>query len=168
MKNTDNQPFAIFTIGHGNRKAEDFVYLLKKYDIQALIDVRTIPFSRFHVQFRKSQLDAILKRAGIQYLFLGEALGGRPKNPDLYLNGKVSYPAIRNTTEFKNGIAQVVQLVENGIKVTLMCSESDQNECHRKHLIADELIGKGLDVIHINKTGNLEIHTSEIMLNLFD
>ena len=62
-------------------------------------------------------------------MFLGEELGGRPKSPELYFDGKVNYKAIRQTQMFQAGIDKVIDLINFGIKVTLMCSESDQNDC---------------------------------------
>jgi uncharacterized protein (DUF488 family) len=167
MKQSDLQKLNIFTIGHGNKKIENFIDLLHQYQIKTLIDVRTIPYSRFHTQFRQVNLKPSLENAGITYIFLGNELGGRPKNPDLYLNGHVNYEAIKKTELFKGGIQQVINLAHHSIKVTLMCSESDQNECHRKHLIAGEIIKEGLSVMHINKIGNLEKHQIEVKSDLF-
>jgi len=148
----------IYSIGHGNKKIEDFINLLHQYEVEILIDVRSIPFSRFHSQFRQANLKSSLEVAGISYLFLGDELGGRPKNPDLYVDGHVSYEAIKKTGLFKAGIEKVIDLTEQGIKVTLMCSESNPDDCHRKHLIADELTKNGIMVKHINKLGQLEKH----------
>jgi uncharacterized protein (DUF488 family) len=165
MQNTDKE---IFTIGHGNRDDQDFLDLLKANAIELLIDVRTYPYSKFHTQYRQTQIQASLNKAGIEYLWLGAELGGRPKDSALYIDGEVSYPAIKQTSLFKEGISKVIELVNSSIKVTLMCSESDQNQCHRKHLIANELIAAGLEVVHINKYGQLENNAESHNLNLFD
>ncbi|MGN6177950.1 MAG: DUF488 family protein [Mucilaginibacter sp.] len=58
--NPDNERHIIYTIGHGNRKTDDFIYLLKKYEIELLVDVRTYPYSRFHTQFRQAALESSL------------------------------------------------------------------------------------------------------------
>lgn len=164
---TDIQPTTILTIGHGNRNINVFIDLLLSHQIQTVIDVRTLPYSRFHPQFRQINLKSILENTGVGYLFLGNELGGRPKNPDLYINGYVSYAAVKQTDLFKAGLHQVISLAKQNVKVTLMCSESDQNECHRKHLIADELIKEGISVIHINKVGGLEKHSITVAPSLF-
>ena len=36
----------VYTVGHSTRAIEDFVALLKAFDIEALVDVRTIARSR--------------------------------------------------------------------------------------------------------------------------
>jgi uncharacterized protein (DUF488 family) len=164
MQNTNYQ---IFTIGHGNRKIECFIELLVKNNIEFVIDVRSIPYSRYHPQFRQLNLKASLESVGINYLWLGKELGGRPTDPNLYINGKVDYNSIKKTTAFKTGIEQVIQLIAQQVKVTLMCSEGDYNQCHRKQLISDELIRAGISVFHISKYGNLEHHIISSNPDLF-
>ena len=41
----------LYTIGHSTRTIEQFLDLLKSYDIQELVDVRTVPKSRHNPQF---------------------------------------------------------------------------------------------------------------------
>jgi uncharacterized protein (DUF488 family) len=165
MQTIDKQ---LFTIGHGSRGADEFIHLLKKYSIEVVVDVRTYPNSRFNPQFRKEQFAADLKSSGIEYLYLGEELGGRPKDKNFYYDGKANYKAIKQTKLFQSGITQVEELIRDGIKVTLVCSEADQNQCHRKHMIADEFSIQGIDVFHINKIGRLEKHIHAEDLSLFD
>ena len=146
----------IFTIGHGNRNIEKFISLINQYQIEVVVDVRTLPYSRFHSQFRQANLKASLENARIKYVFLGNELGGRPTNPELYEQGELSYSRIKETELYKSGIQKVLDLVNQNIKVTLMCSESNPNECHRKHLIEDDLIKLGIKVFHIDKVGSIE------------
>lgn len=158
-QNIELHGFTLFSIGHGNRKSDEFLRLLLAYEIETIVDVRTFPYSRYNPHFRRKELETLLKNRGIEYLFLGNELGGRPKRPDLYKNEKLDYSLIRETDLFKNGICKVAHLVREKVKVTLMCSETDPNECHRKHLLADEFIKLGIEVLHINKYDILEKHT---------
>ncbi|GAA4100558.1 DUF488 domain-containing protein [Mucilaginibacter panaciglaebae] len=167
MNQVPDKQLITYSIGHGNRRIEAFINLLKLNQIDILIDVRSLPYSRFSPQFRQANLKASLNDVEITYLWLGNELGGRPKDQSLYCNGQVSYEAIKQTDLFKSGIQQILSFSKSGIKVTLMCSEGDQNNCHRKHLISDELLKIGFDVIHINKQGHLEKHIIETKLNLF-
>ena len=57
----------------------------------------------------------------------------------MYINGVADYTVMKETSIFKAGIQKVLQVATQKIKVTLMRSESDHNDCHRKHLIADVL-----------------------------
>jgi len=157
----------IYTIGHGNRKTDDFIYLLKKYEIELLVDVRTYPYSRFHTQFRQAALESSLDAADINYLFLGEELGGRPKDTALYTNGRVNYDAVKQTALFRSGIEQVEKLAKQGVRLALMCSEADQNHCHRKHMLTGEFVRDGFTVVHINRSGSLESEATDETLGLF-
>lgn len=157
----------IYTIGHGNRKIDDFIYLLKKYEIELLVDVRTYPYSRFHTQFRRAALESSLDVADISYLFLGDELGGRPKDPMLYTKGRVNYTAVKATALFRSGIEQVKALARTGVRLALMCSEADQNHCHRKHMLTGEFVSDGFHVMHINKSGVLENEVNDETQNLF-
>ena len=37
----------LFTIGHSNLSLEDFIALLQKYEVTAIADVRSHPYSRY-------------------------------------------------------------------------------------------------------------------------
>lgn len=164
----DIQLLNLLSIGHGNRSPSEFLRLLHQYEIDLLIDVRSYPYSRYNPQFRKSELTTILKNAGIEYMFKGEGLGGRPNKPELYHHGKLNYLAVKKTPQFIEGIKEISELVRKGIKVALMCSETNPNDCHRKHLLADEFIQEGFIVWHITKTGSIEKHEINLGLSLFD
>jgi uncharacterized protein (DUF488 family) len=162
-----NDIYTIYTIGHGNRKIDDFIFLLQKYEIELLVDVRTYPYSRFHSQYRQAALESSLDAADINYLFLGAELGGRPKDPALRVNGIVDYTAVMQTDLFHSGIEQVEKLARQEIRLALMCSEADQNHCHRKHMLTGEFIRDGFVVMHINKSGVLESEVKDETLGLF-
>ncbi|WP_433988348.1 DUF488 domain-containing protein [Pseudomonas poae] len=84
--------FAIYSIGHGGRSIEELISLLKDNEISYVIDVRTKPRSRFHPQYNKERLDNHLKAENIRYVFMGENLGGLPKDESCYdTDGHVNY-----------------------------------------------------------------------------
>jgi len=62
----------LYTIGHSNHKIEDFISLLKRYEVTCVADVRSAPYSRYCPQFNKDVLAAALEAAGIAYMFLGK------------------------------------------------------------------------------------------------
>jgi uncharacterized protein (DUF488 family) len=65
----------LFTIGHSTRTIDEFIDLLKAYNIQRIVDVRTIPRSRHNPQFNENVIDLSLQKVGINYLHIAE-LGG--------------------------------------------------------------------------------------------
>jgi len=89
MKLSDNHNKAaerrtLFTIGHSNLDLNLFAKLLKNNAIEVLVDVRSNPYSRFAFQFNKDNIQKAIQENGIQYLFLGKELGGRPKDIGLH------------------------------------------------------------------------------------
>ena len=78
---------AILTIGHSTRPIEAFLHLLKAHGVKHLVDVRTIPRSRYNPQFNDDALAAALKPAAIAYTNM-KALGGlRHPRPDSHNTG---------------------------------------------------------------------------------
>src|SRR5437867_10016292 len=66
---------AIFTLGHSTLPIESFMPVLQAYDIERLVDIRTIPRSRHNPQFNETALAESLKAHHLQYVHL-KALGG--------------------------------------------------------------------------------------------
>jgi uncharacterized protein (DUF488 family) len=54
----------IFTIGHSTHSFDHLLVLLSKQDINCLIDVRSVPYSRIAPQFNKPSLAENLKSIG--------------------------------------------------------------------------------------------------------
>ena len=50
----------LYTIGHSRYEFEYFANLLKKYEINCLLDVRSTPYSKYAETFNKEQLDSLL------------------------------------------------------------------------------------------------------------
>jgi len=70
----------LFTIGHSNHSLPRFMALLGMHAIELVCDVRSTPYSRFNPQFNRETLQAALKAGGMDYLYLGSALGGKPRD----------------------------------------------------------------------------------------
>lgn len=86
----------LYTVGHGNRKINDFLKLLKEFKIEYLVDVRSLPYSKFNPQFNQNDLKFFLEENGIRYVFMGDSIGGRPEDKSCYdKEGKVDYEAVK-------------------------------------------------------------------------
>jgi uncharacterized protein (DUF488 family) len=82
----------LYSIGHSTHTLEDFLRLIKTYQIEVLADVRSSPYSRFAPQFNQVELKRDLRTEGIRYLFIGDQLGGRPADETFYdKQGHVKY-----------------------------------------------------------------------------
>ncbi len=154
----------IYSIGHANREIEDFIGLLQKYEIEYLIDVRSAPYSRMFPVYNKGTLDSFLKQHGITYLFLGDKLGGLPKDSSCYIEyrnkkneveRKVDYSKIEKKDFFKDGLDRLKVANAKGLKVAVMCSEMNPENCHRSKLIGVALQKEGIIMQHINKQGEI-------------
>ncbi len=156
----------LYTIGHSNVPLETFIALLRQHNIRNLVDVRSSPHSRYAEWFNKEYLEKPLRLAGITYLYAAESLGGRPKDPTCYRDGKlpdakgdythlVNYDEVRRRDWFQKGITRLLQLASEN-PTAVMCSEEDPWRCHRQLLIAAELLSRGIVARHIRGTGKLE------------
>lgn len=140
----------LFTIGHSTDTIEIFIEYLKHYQIDTIVDVRSIPYSRFVSQFNKEQLSDFLKKKNIFYVPMGGNLGARYKEKELlFEDGKVDFSKVVITKRFQEGIYRVETGIEKGYKIALMCSEKNPIECHRFSLISNYLHKKGYVVDHI-------------------
>jgi uncharacterized protein (DUF488 family) len=154
-------PIEIMTIGHSNHSFEKLAELLREHHVNAVADVRSAPYSRMHHQFDREQLSEELKAKGIAYSFLGEELGGRPKDDACYEHGRVQYQRVATTENFKRGIQRVLDGAQR-YRIALMCAEREPLECHRGLLIAPELEKVGVSIVHIHSNGSLETHPQAV------
>ena len=158
----------IYSIGHGNKSIEQFVSELKKFDIKYVIDVRSIPYSKWNPQFKREVLKNELEENDIVYSFWGDSLGGRPKDKTCYNEeGKVVYEILKEKDYFKKSIERLVNANSKKIKIALMCSETQPEKCHRSKLIGQELLKRGVSLKHIIPDKEPKIKTQEeIILEL--
>jgi uncharacterized protein (DUF488 family) len=153
---------SLYTVGHSNLDIETFLGLLKANGIQRLVDVRTSPNSRFYPHFRRKALEEHLRDAGIEYVYAGEALGGRPRNPECYdESGQLDYQRVEQQDWYRAGIDRLVAYSARSATV-MMCSEEDPDRCHRRFLIARTLLGESrAEIVHIRRDGRLEVDSAE-------
>lgn len=147
----------IYTVGHSNHPLVHFLQLLQGQGVSLLADVRSTPYSRFNPQFRRDPLAAALGENDIEYLFLGEELGARSKDPSCYEEGRVSYRKLAATDLFRQGIDRLLAAARKHT-VAIMCAEKDPLDCHRTILVARELVRREETVAHILATGEVESH----------
>lgn len=147
----------VLTVGHSNHPIDRFFDLVASHGVDALVDVRTSPFSRYAPQFNRDALAASARGRGLAYVFLGRELGGRPSDPRLLdANGVADYCGMARTAEFADGIARVLQGVAKGYRIALTCSERCPTECHRCLLVARRISAEGVATAHILFDGRRE------------
>lgn len=122
----------IYTLGHSNRPFWVFRLKLLQNNIDLVVDVRTIPRSRYCPHFSKNALQEGLWEKRIKYLWLGDSLGGRGINKN-----------------YEGTVNDVSNLVKGGIRACLVCSEANPEECHRHSMLRPSFEECGLKVVHI-------------------
>ena len=149
----------ILTVGHSHQSSDEFVALLLSHRVEQVVDVRSIPYSKHVPHFNRESLKARLARRGIDYVYLGEQLGGHPDSDELYVNGRVVYERVAKLRGFRRGIDRVVD--ESELRcVAVMCSEEDPAQCHRHTLLALALQERGLRVQHVRRDGSIQDATA--------
>ena len=143
----------LFTIGHSNQSLEEFIALLVKQSVHRLVDVRSNPYSGYVPHFNREAVSRSLEDQGIEYLYLGDELGGHPDADELYVGDKVAYERVVALPEFRRGIKRIARDCERS-RLVLMCTEEDPMKCHRHPLLASALIERGLQVIHLRRDGS--------------
>ena len=127
----------IYTLGTSTRTEDAFIEILKHYDLQTVVDVRSFPQSRFE-HFTRQNLERILEREGFSYIYLGKELGGFRKG---------GYLAYTKTEPYQEGISHLERVARGGI-TAFLCAERFPWRCHRR-FIASSLEERGWEVIHI-------------------
>jgi uncharacterized protein (DUF488 family) len=163
---TETSAPLILTIGHGKRSISEVIDLLKRYDVAFVVDVRSVPWSRFQPDFSQDALGRHLKQHGLAYLSMGEQLGGRPKDA---LSGddaeRIDYQTLQQRPAFRQGIERLKTAWAQGRRVALLCSESRPQECHRSKLIGTALAGEGIEVTHVDENNAL-VNQQDVMARL--
>jgi uncharacterized protein (DUF488 family) len=139
---------SLWTIGHGSRKIDEFILLLKENCIELLIDVRRFPTSKTD-HFKREKLRELISSKGIEYEWLGDKLGGFRKG---------GYESYMQTEEFKEGIRELVEKASKK-RVCIMCLEISPKGCHRR-FISMHLGKEGHDIFHILSKSKVERQTT--------
>lgn len=151
--------FDLFSIGHSNIPAERFLGLLHDAGVNAVADVRSAPFSRFFPWFSQKPLAARLAETSVTYTFMGDTMGGRPRDERLYCDGVADYEAMAAQADFRGGLQRLIDTAAQA-RVCLLCAEREPLDCHRCLLVARRLAERGLATGHILHDGTIEPHAT--------
>jgi len=140
----------LITAGHSNRSLSELIDLLKTSNVSYVVDIRSTPHSTRFPHFNRLELEKSLRDTGIDYLYLGDLLGGQPGlDQDLasakWTQGRLDphlISSLRRSQRWKHGVEVLASLVRdrasNGQTGCLLCSEADPARCHRS-IVALEL-----------------------------
>lgn len=135
---------------------DEFCRELVSFHIAYLVDVRTIPYSKWNVDFNQHALRMSLSKIGVTYVYMGNVLGGHPDDLSCYTNGHIDYAKLGKKDFFVQGLNRLLVANAKGIRLAVMCSEADPSMCHRSKLIGQELLKKDLVINHIVGVGKVK------------
>ncbi|HJW93851.1 MAG TPA: DUF488 domain-containing protein [Thermoanaerobaculia bacterium] len=150
----------LFSIGHSTRDLSDFISLLKENGVERLADIRRYPGSRRYPHFSREALSLSLPAEGIEYIHMPELGGRRKPLPDsrntAWRNEQFrAYADHMATDEFR---AAIDKLAGSPKRTAYMCAEAVPWRCHRQ-LVSDELVRRGIEVVHILGKGQTQLHS---------
>jgi uncharacterized protein (DUF488 family) len=152
----------IYTVGHSNVSAEVFFATIAVPGVRTLADVRAIPASRRHPHFAREALAASCAERGLRYEWM-PALGGRRRASTLaspHVAWEVEafrhYADYADTAEFVSALVEL-EHAARAAPTAFMCAEALWWQCHRR-LIADRLLVRGWEVLHIGGGGKIGAH----------
>jgi uncharacterized protein (DUF488 family) len=147
----------IYTIGYTAFKIDDFIKTLRLNHISCVIDVRSIPMSRYYLDYNKENISLVLKQNGILYRNYIKEFGARQNNMKFYSKeGYLDFNKFTQSQQFKAGINKVLAGMQIGYIFALMCAEKDPINCHRSIMIGRQFYQKDILVNNIMANGATE------------
>jgi uncharacterized protein (DUF488 family) len=147
----------VYTIGYGGRNLEEFLEILRSFDIKLVVDVRRWTKSVKQPQFSGESLALALRSSGFDYMWIPELGGYRRFGVDVEDHGiatcfkaqgfRAYATYITMRSDVKLFLQKLLNLVSERL-VVIMCKERLPWQCHRK-ILADYLTAKGFKVLHI-------------------
>ena len=145
----------LFTLGHSNRSFEEFSEIIQKFSISIILDIRSIPYSRWNPHFGKKYLEGKFSGTGIQYHYKGDVLGGKYSDPEYIIRpGIADYGKVMNRPEFRHEMdSWVPRFLSDKENLCFFCCEKDPLYCHRNLLINRYLFPVIPEIINIIDLG---------------
>ena len=154
----------IYTIGHSTRTLDELVALLRDHGVTRLADIRRYPGSKRLPHFSRESLERSLP---LDYEHF-EELGGRRRPAEDSPNGAWRNDQFRGyadhmaTEAFQSAVDR---LLRDDRPTAVMCAEAVPWRCHR-NLLADELVRRGIEVLHIVGPGSAQPHALSKMARI--
>ena len=143
----------IYTLGHSNYSFDKFIEILKKYNINCVVDIRAIPYSKYNKEF----FQANLKKLGYTYIYMADEFGAKRRTRNSYNDeGYADFDKVILEEDFKKGIERLKVGCAKNYKIVLLGAMQEPIRCPRAILLGRELIKEGFNVKHIMHEGDLK------------
>ena len=147
----------IYTLGHSNYSFDKFIEILKKYNINCVVDIRAVPYSKYNTQYNKEFFQANLKKLGYTYIYMADEFGDKRKTRNSYNDeGYADFDKVILEEDFKKGIERLKVGCAKNYKIVLLGAMQEPIRCPRAILLGRELIKEGFNVKHIMHEGDLK------------
>ena len=147
----------IYTLGHSNYPFDKFIEILKKYDINCVVDIRSTPYSKYNTQYNKEFLHETLKNLGYTYIYMADEFGAKRRTRNSYNDeGYADFDKVILEEDFKKGIERLKVGCAKNYKIVLLGAMQEPIRCPRAILLGRELIKEGFNVKHIMHEGDLK------------
>ena len=149
---------AVYTIGYALKTVESFTRILKNNGINALLDVRTTPYSKAYPDFNEDRLKQSLESEWIAYFPFKNQFGARRSEDGAYDDiqyydgNKISYVNFEKTyrlRQFQLGAIETLEYIWRGYTVCFMCSEVEPQNCHRCIMVSNYFQKMGMTAKHL-------------------
>eukprot|EP01004_Peranema_trichophorum_P008448 NODE_7202_length_801_cov_24.971976_g6594_i0.p1 GENE.NODE_7202_length_801_cov_24.971976_g6594_i0~~NODE_7202_length_801_cov_24.971976_g6594_i0.p1 ORF type:complete len:227 (-),score=21.37 NODE_7202_length_801_cov_24.971976_g6594_i0:119-757(-) len=152
-----SKQYIMFTVGHSNHSASSFIKLLQMHNITDLVDIRSFPASGRFPHFNKTTLSMNCEDANINYIWMGNELGGKGIGVGRRLQTEEGKQALNNLVEMIQ-IGSPKLGDSRGRLIAIMCSEGNWRECHRS-MVSNAISNlNDFEVYHIHPDGSTEVH----------
>ena len=119
----------LFSVGHSNQSIEEFYQLLESQKIDCILDVRSMPYSKYTPHFNEEPLKNWLNKHGVLYAPFGKHFGARRsdclKETEFIKNGikevkpQVNFELGVTTSDFKSGVERLNKALDQNRRVSL-------------------------------------------------
>lgn len=160
----------IYTLGHSNYPFDKLIEILKKYNINCVVDIRAIPYSKYNTQYNKELFQENLKKLGYTYIYMADEFGAKRKTRESYNDeGYADFERVILEDDFKKGVQRLKVGCDKGYKIVLLAAMQEPIRCPRAILVGRELVKEGFNVKHIMHEGDLksQVDLEELLLEKY-
>jgi len=164
------QQKTLYTIGYSGYNVSDFVDVLKRNGVNALIDVRSNPFSTHFPIYNKEILEHTLKASNIHYRNYASEFGAQQSERCFYSpQGYLDFENFTMSDKYIHGYRRIEDGLMKEYTFALMCSEKDPIDCHRSIMISKTFSDNGYSVLHLlpNNEPMTQLDIEERLLNKY-
>ncbi len=160
----------VYTLGHSNYPFDKLIEILKKYNINCVVDIRAIPYSKYNTQYNKELFQENLKKLGYTYIYMADEFGAKRKTRESYNDeGYANFEKVVLEDDFKKGVKRLKVGCDKGYKIVLLAAIQEPIRCPRAILVGRELVKEGFNVKHIMHEGDLksQVDLEELLLEKY-